>query len=124
MTNFNRIQLMTKDTFADFLMEFRRMCERQDDRVCIKGIICKEKIEYWLSQEDVEEPKEWEQKPIAELGLKPKIYESLFTAGIVTIGDLVRMRVYDLAKIPHIGETGIQEIKEIIEDRYGFKISP
>ena len=124
MTNFNMIQLMDKSKLADFLMEFRHMCEEQDERVTIKGIICKEKIEHWLSVDDSECEEEWERKPIAELELKPKIYEALYAAGIITIGTLCRMRAYDLMKIPHIGESGVKDISEIIEYKFGWKLSP
>lgn len=122
MTIYNMVQLLSKENLADFLMEFRRMCERQDERVCIKGIICKERIERWLSEEKNDNAEEWEDKSIAELELKPKIYETLYAAGIKTIGELCRMRAYDLAKIPHIGEIGVKDISETVESAVGWKI--
>lgn len=123
LTIYNMIQIMSKDKLADFLMEFRRMCERQDDKVSIKGIICKERIETWLSEENKKQPEEWEGFSIDILELKPKTYEALYAAGIRTMYELSHMRAYDLIKIPHIGESGVNDISERLEKVTGWKLS-
>lgn len=112
MTNYDMIQIMPRKNYARFLVTFAKNYKGQSES----------EISEWLTRKVHGEDDEWEDKPISELDLKPQVYEALYASGVRTLGNLVRYRAYDLLRIPHIGEKGLQQIMEEFERITGKKI--
>ena len=122
MTLMDLVQIMPRDEFVSFLAKFGRMCIANDENVCNVERVSGTKITEWLMKDIHGEPEEWESESIKKLELKPRTYEALYTAGIRTLGDIIKLRAYDLKKIPHIGESGISDIIASVEQYTGCKI--
>lgn len=113
MTNIDSIRAMPPKEFSKFLYSVYLSC-------CIccghKGSCsptdkCREEIEKWLTQEKEPVRTELDDIPIDALQLRPSIYDSLYKAGMRTVGDVRRYTAYDLSKIPHLGDKAVQEIE-------------
>lgn len=122
MTNFDLIQIMPRDELVDFLVTFVKRCNAADSKLCVGVRVIPEKVSMWLAQDVRGEPEGWESESIEILNLKPRIYEALFTAGVRTLGDIIRLRAYDMRKIPHIGESGLEEIITSVKVHTNLKI--
>ena len=124
MTNYDLIQLMPKDKMTDLFLDFALKCQDEDDKFFDLGFASYDKIDKWLSEEIKVEPKDWEKKYISILDIPTSVYESLYVAGIRTLGDLFRYRAYDLKRIPHIGEKGLTRILDEFEKATGVQLKP
>lgn len=124
MTNYDLIQLMPRDKMTELFLDFALKCQMEDEKFFDLGVVRYDKIEKWLSEDISGEPKDWEKKFISVLDIPTSVYESLYVAGIRTLGDLFRYRAYDLKRIPHIGEKGLSKILEQFERVTGIQIKP
>ena len=124
MTNYDLIQLMPKEKLVELFLDFALKCQEEDDKFFDLGFASLTKIENWLSEDIKGEPSEWETKYLSELDIPTSIYESLYVAGIRTLGDLFKYRAYDLKRIPHIGEKGLARLLEQFETITGVKLRP
>ena len=124
MTNYDLIQLMPKFKLTELFLDFALKCQSEDEKFFDLGVVRYDKIEKWLSEEIKVEPKDWEKKYISVLDIPTSVYESLYAAGIRTLGDLFRYRAYDLKRIPHIGEKGLAKILEQFEKATGVQLKP
>ena len=123
MTNYDMIQLMPLGHLVEFLLDYGLKVQRSDKLFCDGDFISYAKITKWLTKDIKGDPAEWETEPISVLEIKPKIYEVLYTAGIHSLGDLIKLRAYDLLKIPHIGESGLIDVVQSLEKYTGWKLS-
>lgn len=124
MTNYDLIQLMPKDKLVEFFLDFALKCQQEDEKFFDLGVVRFEKIEKWLSSDIRGEPEEWEKEHISVLNITPYVYEALYVAGIRTLGDLTKYRAYDLKRIPHIGDKGVNQILEQFEAITGIRLRP
>ena len=124
MTNYDLIQMMPKSKLAELLLDFALKCQSEDDKFFDLGVVRYDKIEKWLSADIKGEPADWEHKFISALDINPSVYEALYVAGIRTLGDLVKYRAYDLKRIPHIGDRGVEQILTQFEMFTGVRIKP
>lgn len=122
MTNYDLIQLMPKGKLAELFLDFALKCQAEDAKFFEFGIVRYDKIVEWLSEDIKGKPEDWEKEPISVLDLKPKIYEALYVSDIRTIGDLIKLRAYDIRKIPHIGDSGMNDILESVKQHFGFNM--
>lgn len=122
MTNYDLIRIMPCDELAEFLTKFWKRCESEDNDFCVGRKVIPKKVLAWLMQDVKGNPEEWELESIEILNLKPRIYEALYEAGVRTLGELIRLRAYDIRKIPHIGESGLGEIIISVNGYTGMKI--
>lgn len=124
MTNYDLIQLMPKPKLAELFLDFALKCQQEDEKFFDLGFVSMTKIEKWLADDIKGEPADWEKKYISVLDIPTSVYESLYVAGIRTLGDLARYRAYDLKRIPHIGEKGLSKILEQFEKTTGVRLKP
>ena len=124
MTNYDLIQLMPKNKLTEMLLDFALKCQAEDEKFFDLGIARYEKIEKWLSTDIKGEPNEWEKEHLSVLNITPYVYEALYVAGIKTLGDLMKYRAYDLKRIPHIGDKGVNQIIEQFEIYTGVRFKP
>ena len=124
MTNYDFLQILPKNKMAEYLVSFALLCQSEDDKFFDVGIVSQEKIEKWLEADIKGDPPPWEKEYISTLDITPAVYESLFTRGIRTLGDLARLRAYDLKDIPKIGEKGVEQIVTSFMKVTGARIRP
>ena len=124
MTNYDLIQLMPKDKLTEFLLDFALKCQDEDEKFFNLGVVSFEKIDKWLSSDIKGEPEDWEKEHLSVLNISPYLYEALYVAGIRSLGDLIKYRAYDLKRIPHIGDKGVNQIIEQFEIYTGVRFKP
>lgn len=124
MTNYDLIQLMPKGRMAELFLDFALKCQAESETFFDLGVVRYDKIEKWLSEDIKGAPEEWEEEYISCLDIMPSIYEALYAAGIRTLGDLIKYRAYDLKRIPHIGEKGLEQIIKQFEAVTGARLKP
>lgn len=124
MTNYDLIQMMPKDKLTEMLLDFALKCQEEDEKFFDVGIARYDKIEKWLSSNVKGDPADWEKDFISVLDIQPSVYQALYMQGIHTLGDLAKYRAYDLKRIPHIGDKGVEQILEQFEFASGVRLRP
>lgn len=124
MTNYDLIQMMPKDKLTEMLLDFALKCQEEDEKFFDVGIARYDKIEKWLSSNVKGDPADWEKDFISVLDIQPSVYQALYMQGIRTLGDLAKYRAYDLKRIPHIGDKGVEQILEQFEFASGVRLRP
>ena len=124
MTNYDLMQMMPKDKLTKMLLDFALKCQEEDEKFFDVGIARYDKIEKWLSSNVKGDPADWEKDFISVLDIQPSVYQALYMQGIRTLGDLAKYRAYDLKRIPHIGDKGVEQILEQFEFASGVRLRP
>lgn len=124
MTNYDLMQMMPKDKLTEMLLDFALKCQEEDEKFFDVGIARYDKIEKWLSSNVKGDPADWEKDFISVLDVQPSVYQALYMQGIRTLGDLAKYRAYDLKRIPHIGDKGVEQILEQFEFASGVRLRP
>ncbi len=124
MTNYDLMQMMPKDKLTEMLLDFALKCQEEDEKFFDVGIARYDKIEKWLSSNVKGDPADWEKDFISVLDIQPSVYQALYMQGIRTLGDLAKYRAYDLKRIPHIGDKGVEQILEQFEFASGVRLRP